>query len=31
MVAQLVRLLWEQERAGNGRYRCAGWKATEGT
>ena len=24
MVAQLVRLLWEQERAGNGRYRCAG-------
>lgn len=23
MVGQLLRLLWEQERVGNGRYRCA--------
>lgn len=23
MVGQLLRLLWEQERAGRGRYRCA--------
>lgn len=35
MVAQLVRQLWQQERSGNGRYRCAlcpggvpGWHAS---